>query len=98
MPGRAESDSLGPKGAMKNQRVSRDYLPDEIIVKFKAGVSEEEIASISRSENIERMKALSPHVYLFRITGTTSVGDTIGSLVKRREVEYAEPNYIDRVK
>ena len=83
------------------QHVSGDYKPNEVIVKFKDDVPEAEIERIARSENLERVKVLSRRVYLFRITGTSNVEDTedtIEVLKKRKEVEYAEPNYIQRMK
>ena len=87
--------------AKMGQNVSGDYKPKEVIVKFKDDVPEAEIERIARSENLEIVKVLSRRVYLFRITGTSNVEDTedtIEVLKKRKEVEYAEPNYIQRMK
>jgi hypothetical protein len=81
-----------------DQHVSGDYRSNEVIVKFKDDLSDKAIERIAESENIEIMKVLSRRVYLFRITGTSSVEDTIEALKKRKEVEYAEPDYIQRVK
>ena len=80
------------------QHASGDYIPKEVIVKFKDDVPEAEIERIAGSENLEIIKVLSRRVYLFRITGGSSVSDTIEALKRRKEVEYAEPNYIQRVK
>jgi len=80
------------------QHASGDYIPKEVIVKFKDDVPEAEIERIAGSENLEITKALSRRVYLFRITGSSSVTDTIEALKGRKEVVYAEPNYIQRVK
>ncbi len=80
------------------KRVSGDYRPNEIIVKFKDDLSDKAIERIAETENIEKIKVLSRRVYLFKITGTSSVEDTIEALKKLKEVEYAEPNYIQRVK
>jgi len=78
--------------------VSGDYRPKEVIVKFRDDVPEEEIGKIAGSENLEFMKALSRRVYLFRITGSSSVTETVEALKKRKVVVYAEPNYTQRVK
>jgi len=80
------------------QHVSGDYRPNEVIVKFKDDLSDVERERIAGSENLEIVKILSRRVYLFRITGSSSVTDTIEALKKRKEVEYAEPNYIQRMK
>jgi hypothetical protein len=80
------------------QQVSGDYRPQEVIVKFKDDVPAAEIERIAGSENLGIIKVLPRRVYLFRITGSSSVTDTIEALKRRKEVEYAEPNYIERVK
>jgi len=80
------------------QNISGEYRPKEVIVKFRDDVSDAEIAIIARSEEMETMKVLSRRVYLFRITGSSSVTDTIEALKGRKEVEYAEPNYVERLK
>ena len=84
--------------AKMGQNVSGDYKPKEVIVKFRDDVPEAEIERIARSENLVIMKVLSRRVSLFRIKGTSSVEDTIEALKSRKEVEYAEPNYIQRMK
>ena len=80
------------------QYASGDYRPKEVIVKFKDDVPEAEIERIAGSEKLETVKALSRRVYLFRITGSSSVTDTIEALKRRKEVKYAEPNYVQRLK
>lgn len=80
------------------QNISGDYRPGEVIVKFRDDVPDVEIERIARSEQMETMKVLSPRVYLFRVTGSTGVTETIEALKRRKEVEYAEPNYVERVK
>ena len=78
--------------------MSGDYRPNEVIVKFKDDLTEAEIERFAASENIKKTKILSCRLYLFRILGTSSVKDTIEALKKRKEVEYAEPNYVQRIK
>jgi len=84
--------------ARMGQNISGEYRPKEVIVKFRDDVSDAEIAIIARSEEMETMKVLSRRVYLFRITGSSSMTDTIEALKGRKEVEYAEPNYVERLK
>jgi uncharacterized OsmC-like protein len=98
MTGREAGERKEISEAKMGQHVSGDYKPNEVIVKFKDDVPEAEIERIARSENLEIMKVLSRRVYLFRIKGTSNVEDTIEVLKKRKEVEYAEPNYIQRMK
>jgi predicted RND superfamily exporter protein len=98
MAGREASENKKSGDMKMDQHVSGDYRSNEVIVKFKDDLSDKAIERIAESENIEIMKVLSRRVYLFRITGTSSVEDTIEALKKRKEVEYAEPDYIQRVK
>jgi len=98
MTGREAGERKELGEAKMGQHASGDYRPQEVIAKFKDDVPEAEIERIAGSENLEIIKVLSRRVYLFRITGGSSVSDTIEALKRRKEVEYAEPNYIQRVK
>ena len=98
MTGREAGERKEISEAKMGQNVSGDYKPKEVIVKFRDDVPEAEIERIARSENLVIMKALSRRVSLFRIKGTSSVEDTIEALKSREEVEYAEPNYVQKMK
>jgi hypothetical protein len=97
MTGREAGNRKELSETKMGQHVSGDYRPKEVIVKFRDDLTEGEIERFAASENIKKTKIISRRVYLFRITGTSSVGGTIEALQKRKEVEYAEPNYIQSV-
>jgi len=83
--------------AGNTKAISPEVRPGEIIIKFKAGVSEQRIREIARKEGLEVVKIVSPpSVYLFksRETSQALLNRRITDLKKYAEIEYAEPNYI----
>jgi subtilisin family serine protease len=71
------------------------YKPDEIVVKFKSGVSEVEIEAIVMSNGasiIEHIEEL--NVYRLSIPGGISVPEMVDLFGQDPRCEYAEPNYI----
>jgi hypothetical protein len=72
----------------------KDYKSGEVLVKFKAHISKGEIDKIARNAGLEVMKVVQPpNLILFKIMGSSTVGDVIKSLKMVEEIEYAEPNY-----
>jgi hypothetical protein len=72
----------------------KNYKSGQVLVKFKPQVSKGEIDKIARIAGLEVMKVVyPPNLILFKIMGSSSVGDVIRSLKGVEEVEYAEPNY-----
>lgn len=78
---------------------AKNYYPDEIIVKFKTGVSEErknKIKILTDVANAERK--IGPkgekNIHLFKLKSDTSVEKAIEKLNSQDEVAYAEPNYL----
>ncbi|MBL8076180.1 MAG: hypothetical protein JNL29_17595 [Nitrospira sp.] len=70
------------------------FVPNEVLVKFKSGVSPERIASILKDNRTTVMTELQPRrLYHLRILDDRSVEATITRLTSYREIEYAEPNY-----
>ena len=73
------------------------YKKSELLVKFKKGVTEEEITAINKmmgTEAIEFIKGI--RVYRLKIISNKSVEDMVEAYSKDPKVEYAEPNYIQR--
>ncbi len=73
--------------------VSR-FAPHEILIKFKDGVSQERIAFILKTNQIEVIAEIQRgYLYHVRIASDRSVASAITQLTSYREIEYAEPNY-----
>ncbi len=70
------------------------FTPNEVLVKFKAGVSPERIASILNDARADVITELQQgRLYHVRMLGDRSVESVITRLTSYGEVEYAEPNY-----
>ena len=73
----------------------KNYVPGEILVKFKDGTTEQAIAAIQRELHLETISIVSkPNLYLIKILDTSSVVSIMERLRHYREVQYSEPNYI----
>lgn len=70
------------------------FIPSELLVKFKDGISRERIASILKDNRIDVIAEIQPgRLYHVRILDDRSVESAINQLSSYQEVEYAEPNY-----
>jgi hypothetical protein len=66
----------------------KDYKSGQVLVKFKPHVSQGEIDKIARLAGREVMKVVyPPNLILFKIMGSSSVGDVIRSLKRVEEIE-----------
>ncbi|MGQ9608776.1 MAG: S8 family serine peptidase [bacterium] len=77
---------------------SLSFLTDELIVKFKANITEDKINAIARKFNLNVVRSIpySANAYLFR-SGFLASYNILGickELVKSDLVEYAEPNMV----
>lgn len=73
--------------------VSR-LVSHEILIKFKDGISQERIAFILKTNQIEVIAEIQRgHLYHVRIMDNRSVESVITQLTSYQEIEYAEPNY-----
>jgi hypothetical protein len=75
----------------------KSYVPGELLVKFKAGVTESRIAEITqqqRTKIIGRIGAIS--VYRVKILSGRSVEEAVRTYSQLPEIEYAEPNSLAR--
>jgi hypothetical protein len=90
------SGSAPGEGSATEER--GEYVPGEVIVKFRTGVAQARIEALLRELKLEVRKSLGMGgTYLLRITDGSAVPDTIERLGALEEVEYAEPNRITRL-
>lgn len=76
----------------KTRKKSATNAP-EILVKFKPGVDEAEIAALSAELGLEQVKVIAAiRLRVFKITSGKSVQEVISACEKQPFVEYAEPN------
>jgi hypothetical protein len=70
------------------------FIPHEVLVKFKDGVSQERIASILKDNRMDAIAEIQRgRLYHVRILDNQSVESAITQLTSYQEIEYAEPNY-----
>lgn len=73
----------------------KDYLPGQILVKFKNGTDAQAIETIQRELHLKTIKIVSsPNLYLMKILDSSSVERTVERLRNYEEVKYSEPNYV----
>ena len=76
-------------------REFEDYIPDEIIVKFKADVTSDKISSIISKHDMKvEYKSKFADFQLVKVPKGKSVSEMIEIYQNNPLVEYAEPNYI----
>jgi len=76
----------------------KDYLPDQVIVKFAGGTDIQTIKAIQTEMRLEIIKLVyKPNVYLMKILDDSSVESVIERLQHYKEVKYSEPNFIRRI-
>lgn len=70
------------------------FIPYELLVKFKDGISQERIESILKDSRIDVIGVIQRgRLYHVRILDDRSVESAITQLTSYQEIEYAEPNY-----
>jgi hypothetical protein len=70
------------------------FIPYELLVKFKNGISQERIESILKDSRIDVIAVIQRgRLYHVRILDDRSVESAITQLTSYQEIEYAEPNY-----
>jgi len=79
---------------------TRYYLTDQIAVKFGPDVSKQTIDSIVSKAGVRILKEYpgSPNTYLLQVTRTAGKNPikVANALAERKEIEYAEPNLVNR--
>lgn len=69
------------------------FVPYEVLIKFKDGISQERIASILKNNRTDVIAEIQQgRLYHVRIVDNRSIESAITQLMSYQEVEYAEPN------
>ncbi len=70
------------------------FVPQEMLIKFKMGISQERIALILKNNRIQVIAEIQRgYLYHVRVLDNRSVESAITQLTPYQEIEYAEPNY-----
>lgn len=70
------------------------FVPYELLVKFKSGISRERIEFILKDSRVDVIAEIQRgRLYHVKILGHRSVESAITQLSSYQEIEYAEPNY-----
>lgn len=70
------------------------FVPHEVLVKFKDGISQAQVTSVLKSNQMEIITEIQKgRLYHVRILDDRSVESAVKQITSYREVEYAEPNY-----
>jgi len=72
-----------------------EYVPDEILVKFKPDVGEDAINKINSQYGTSVKSTLLSGAKILKIPSDKTVDEMVRIYDSLPEVEYAEPNYID---
>lgn len=92
--GASSSESLYEKNIVRTIDANK-YVPDEIIVKFKRGVSEDVIGSINQSQGTSILSVSKRGQFLrLKIPMTKTVEEVVAIYSHNPNVEYAEPNFL----
>ena len=85
-----EQPELAPLGKER-----KNYIPGEILVKFKDGTDRQAIEAIQRELHLKTIREFSsPNLYLMKILDRSSVERIMERLRNYEEVKYSEPNYV----
>jgi subtilisin family serine protease/PKD repeat protein len=90
------SEALAINGSENRAYAQAEFVPDEIIVKFKEGISEQRRNAIL-SEHNTTIKSINRRVGFIQLKvhgRVRSIRALVGSFENYKEVEYAEPNYL----
>ena len=90
----ASADIPAQAVASAAQSDEPEFVPNEVLVQFEAGVSEPARAAARFAANAELSALLGPDRRLERLTTTLAVPDAIAILQTVPGVEFAEPNWI----
>ncbi|OQW35226.1 MAG: hypothetical protein A4E19_16780 [Nitrospira sp. SG-bin1] len=88
-------NGAGPHvSAQASESPVKRFVPRQVLVKFKNGVSQERIVSILKSNRTDLIAELQQgRLYHVTILNDRSIESVITELTSHPEVEYAEPNY-----
>lgn len=94
------SKSKRPIG--QNKFNNLDYVPGEVLVKYKEGISKQQINELTSTVGIaNNVQSIRPKkgddIQLVKLKPGVSVKKAIKALKSQNSVEYAEPNYIKKL-
>ena len=79
----------------QKENTKSEYAAGEILVKFKDGVSRQEIDAINKGLDVKVIKFFHHSgVYHLRLPADLEVEEAVKTYTQNPKVEYAEPNYI----
>jgi len=84
---------LAASGSAQDSGIQQSYVKNQLLVKFKKGVSAEQIARINAEQKTVVIKQMGP-LFLIQIPKEACVPEMVNRFSRMPEVEYAEPNYI----
>src|SRR6267143_3365819 len=72
------------------------YKPDEILVRFRPGISQDRMNSVHSAMHVQHVKSWAsvPGLQLLRLPAGTAIKDGVQAYRRSPDVLYAEPNYI----
>ena len=77
----------------KAQPGSSKYVPGEILVRFREGVSKARAAQVMAAEGAKHVREIEPlEIHLLRLTPDQTVAEAVARFNKSPVVKYAEPN------
>jgi hypothetical protein len=75
-----------------------DYVPGEILVRFRDGTDGQTMEAIQRDLNLRTIRVVSgPYLYLMKIPHGSSVEEMVDRLKGIGVIKYAEPNYLSTI-
>jgi len=88
---------FGTKIRLRQSR-SQEFMPGQVLVKFKPALSEAEIATILAAYKTDKIAQIPElNIYQLRVPESFSVEDAVYAYSTHPDVEFAEPNYIARI-
>lgn len=90
--------SRGKKEEQREEKGAAEYVPGQMLVKFKVGVSSTQIDSLNELHGVTIIRKLERlDVLLLKIPEDRTVPQMVEVYQKNPNVEYAEPNAVVRI-
>ena len=93
----AKQSGIFEKKELNHAPSAVEYVPDEILVKFKPDVGEDAISRINSEYKTSVKSTLLSGTKVLNVPSGKTVDEMVRIYENLPEVEYAEPNYIDHV-
>lgn len=98
LPVYAFSEEIAEKSSQHQPGNEEEFAKGELIVRFKSGVAKHEVEEISKSLNCKIIKQISKanNIYLIQLPKGEFPDKFVEVFSGIANVQYAEPNYIQR--